>query len=677
MNNPLFTKQHIFSTFFALLTVLSSANSIAQQRYLGVTLVNEGDNPHLEYIDQAKTVGCNAVLLTIQWGSIEGKLSRVLKQENGETYNVWKQYDDQIAHARSLGMKVAINVAISTSDDVTHSLSDRYGIDTGDGWKKDDRILNVNYGNQEAVFQKYGGLMRPKLHVQFVMTSLAAQATRDRLVNFTSKVINRYKYLQEANDLLYVDVICTRTGEGEFEIGTSKFDYEQEMDMSYSSTDYSKPMVSGYKSWLAHKYGNVGTLNSTWGTNFSSFDAVAPKRPSGSMFAGKDGSDWYLYRSSVLKEINTLFKNTVKGINSNIKVILHHGSVFDKLSRGRGTFAFNEVGAELDGIKINNDTYYDHRFSIDLLRSNLPGKLYVNETAFNAGIENTIRLARESYTHGAQIVTIFMLSEAMKSPSDIAALQAFSNEWVKNKQVTSPAPSNHDSFTLSSMINNDGCTTNRDDYGNDCDAYKKWRTAYANAGNQPVNILLTNDLQTSPLPVTLVDFSAKKQEQAVALNWQTSAETNSDHFAIQHSIDGKQWEEIGQVQSNKESTTLKRYTYTDEKPASAENLYRLKMQDLDGSFAYSRIVSVRFENKNELVVYPNPASASSIQLQYSGSVPDITLTDINGRTISTSTERTDADKLILKPKSKLVPGQYVVTAGYGIELVRYKLVVIN
>jgi hypothetical protein len=468
----------------------------AQQRYLGLSLVNEGNWNSLQLIEQAQAVGCNAVFLSMQWGMVDGYISRVLKQQYGADYNVWQMYDDQIAKARSLGMKIGINVAVSTIDDVTHSYSDRYGINTGDGWLKDERILNVGYDGTEAVFQKYGGKING-VNVQFVMTSLAAQSTRERIVDFTNKVIQRYGHLQDTGELLYVNLIYSRNGEGEFELGTDKYHYEQPTNLrdNASLSDYSQPMVRGYRAWLTAKYGKIQSLNFVWGTNYHSFNEVFPKRPSPTTFTQPDGTDWYLYRTQVLKEVNTLFKNTVKSLDSRIKVITHHGSVFDKLSLGRTTFSFDEIAAEMDGIKINDDYLYDHRFAIDLLRSNLPGKLYINEAGFNAnlGIANFIAYATESYSHGAQMVSC-MFFENLLSAGGGPAVQELADTWVTQPTVT-PAPTNQDSFALSNIIQQNGCVTNRESYSGDCDAYKIWMAARNTANGAPVNILVNNDLK--------------------------------------------------------------------------------------------------------------------------------------------------------------------------------------
>ena len=111
----------------------------------------------------------------------------------------------------------------------------------------------------------------------------------------------------------------------------------------------------------------------------------------------------------------------------------------------------------------------------------------------------------------------------------------------------------------------------------------------------------------APLPVTLTKFTAVKQEQTAALAWSTTSETNSDRFDLQHSTDGNQWRIIGSLSAKGESQVLNSYSFLHLEPSSGQNLYRLKMVDRDGSFAFSRISAVNFEFGNETTVYPNPA----------------------------------------------------------------------
>lgn len=121
----------------------------------------------------------------------------------------------------------------------------------------------------------------------------------------------------------------------------------------------------------------------------------------------------------------------------------------------------------------------------------------------------------------------------------------------------------------------------------------------------------TTDFQLTiekALPVTLVSFKALAEGQTTLLSWTTSEETNSDRFDIERSQNGKNWVKIGSLASHKESIVNQYYSFVDASPLRGDNLYRLKMVDLDETFAYSRIENVNF--KGIALVYPNPVSAS-------------------------------------------------------------------
>lgn len=109
----------------------------------------------------------------------------------------------------------------------------------------------------------------------------------------------------------------------------------------------------------------------------------------------------------------------------------------------------------------------------------------------------------------------------------------------------------------------------------------------------------------SVLPVTLRDFTVSKEGRVAMLKWSTTSETNSKQFDIERSGDGKQWKRIGEVQSTGESVVNREYFFQDNQPLPGRNLYRLKMTDRDGTYAYSRIRSLDF-GLETAAAFPNP-----------------------------------------------------------------------
>lgn len=133
------------------------------------------------------------------------------------------------------------------------------------------------------------------------------------------------------------------------------------------------------------------------------------------------------------------------------------------------------------------------------------------------------------------------------------------------------------------------------------------------------------------LPVVLTTFTAIAEGPQVNLRWSTTQETNSDRFEVERSAKGKDWLKIGVVKSHGESTVLRNYPFTDEVPLAGTNYYRLKMVDLDGSYEYSRMVSVEFTG-DVAGVYPNP-STGRFRLNEKVLVGSIELTDASGYVI--------------------------------------------
>ena len=114
------------------------------------------------------------------------------------------------------------------------------------------------------------------------------------------------------------------------------------------------------------------------------------------------------------------------------------------------------------------------------------------------------------------------------------------------------------------------------------------------------------------LPVNLISLKAWEREGKGYLEWSTASESNSDRFEVERSSNGKSWTTIGEVRAQGDATSVARYFFLDQRPLDSENLYRLKMIDRgtdggDGTYAYSRIVSISFTNASSPALYPNPA----------------------------------------------------------------------
>ncbi|MFI5221042.1 MAG: T9SS type A sorting domain-containing protein [Bacteroidia bacterium] len=124
--------------------------------------------------------------------------------------------------------------------------------------------------------------------------------------------------------------------------------------------------------------------------------------------------------------------------------------------------------------------------------------------------------------------------------------------------------------------------------------------------------IFTGTNNNNPLPVELIELSVNKSKDDVIINWSTASEQNSSWFEIERSLDGKNFSSVGNVKAGGYSRTYLSYVFTDYnifKPGNTGIIYyRLKIVDKDGSFDYSKTVSVNSNNEMDesITVYPNP-----------------------------------------------------------------------
>ncbi|PCJ65240.1 MAG: hypothetical protein COA58_10295 [Bacteroidetes bacterium] len=113
-----------------------------------------------------------------------------------------------------------------------------------------------------------------------------------------------------------------------------------------------------------------------------------------------------------------------------------------------------------------------------------------------------------------------------------------------------------------------------------------------------------------PLPIELLSFDVHSVKGSDAqLNWVTASEINNYGFEIERSFDGLEFVKMGFVEGNNNSAELGTYDYLDKEVGNHQSVfYRLKQVDFNGSFEYSEIRKLRFEDDlKQLTVFPNPA----------------------------------------------------------------------
>lgn len=184
----------------------------------------------------------------------------------------------------------------------------------------------------------------------------------------------------------------------------------------------------------------------------------------------------------------------------------------------------------------------------------------------------------------------------------------------------------------------------------------------------------TTDNIASPLPIALVSFTAAAVKDLVALTWITASELNNDFFTIERSREAIEWETVAQINGLGTTNIKNKYSILDERPYFGISYYRLKQTDFDGTFTYSKIVSVLLESTETLSIYPNPSRGSfTIKTGFKLENAKISAIDMRGRYIPLKvTQAKYAADIQIQDSS---PGIYILEINDGLSVFKQKVLI--
>jgi hypothetical protein len=184
---------------------------------------------------------------------------------------------------------------------------------------------------------------------------------------------------------------------------------------------------------------------------------------------------------------------------------------------------------------------------------------------------------------------------------------------------------------------------------------------------------------TSPLPVELSDFSAKCINGEAVISWTTLSESNSKEFIIEKSKDAVNFEKAGLVPASGYSNYILNYSFTDEQVTSSSSYYRLKIVDLDGTYAYSVITELNCETiETGFQVYVYPEQGIIVKAKVSESdLYDFQLYDASGRRVYALSKLIESGSSVffMEAKEQLSKGIYMfrITNSKGEKILVKKL----
>lgn len=169
------------------------------------------------------------------------------------------------------------------------------------------------------------------------------------------------------------------------------------------------------------------------------------------------------------------------------------------------------------------------------------------------------------------------------------------------------------------------------------------------------------------LPVNLIHFVAKKDNNRVKIEWSTAGETNSDYFLIEKAgPDGVFIYLDRQASSSENTTAVKNYITVDYNPNNGTNYYRLTQFDKNGDVSKPHFTSVNF---NELILvnakaFPNPTQKEiNFSLEnFDGKSIKTKLVNLYGQIVHEEefNTQTGANQYQLGIKTELPKGQYIL-----------------
>ncbi|SKC13989.1 Por secretion system C-terminal sorting domain-containing protein [Dyadobacter psychrophilus] len=176
-------------------------------------------------------------------------------------------------------------------------------------------------------------------------------------------------------------------------------------------------------------------------------------------------------------------------------------------------------------------------------------------------------------------------------------------------------------------------------------------------------IIVNGDVLAIVLPLNLTFFKALASEGKALLAWETTWEKNSKEFLIERSNDLMAFTEIAALPASGETQGRTRYEFTDEKPATGINQYRLRMTDQDDHFVFSALADVHMQAETgSFYIAPNPASATKISVLGQNINPkSLELTNLAGLRIAIKHEFNAQGFIDLFPVQALLPGLYLLS----------------
>ncbi len=351
--------------------------------------------------------------------------------------------------------------------------------------------------------------------------------------------------------------------------------------------------------------------------------------------------------NGVFNNFGTLSLNnsSTLNLNSNSNFVNHTNGVISA-----NNFNINSAFTNNGSLNISNTTNLNSNGSFTNNGDFTTGTFNINNPFTNNGTVNTNNTTLNS---GGSI-----------NNSDPSSVFNVTNNMTVNSTINNQGVFNINNLTINSSgtLNNVGCTHVDNNFTN-------FGTVNGNTINDPGCVV--------PLSVTLTRFDAIQTDNTITIRWTTSSETNSYYFQI-FKLDesGNTLSESERIMAAGFSNSLLNYQWIDENPEDGMNYYKLVETDLNGYLHIYEVISVKFESKSNLKIFPNPTT-DFVNIQLGDyQIKSFTILDSSGRIVkSIPAQNFDPHNLVSINVSDLKTGYYFLRFEQNFYVETFKLVI--
>jgi hypothetical protein len=149
------------------------------------------------------------------------------------------------------------------------------------------------------------------------------------------------------------------------------------------------------------------------------------------------------------------------------------------------------------------------------------------------------------------------------------------------------------------------------------------------------DLIYARTFAATVLPVKWGNIEAFLNNRGVNVKWTTLTEINNNYFEIQRSLNGYDWETIGELKGGGNQSVAKTYQYIDDTELT-HAYYRVKQIDYDGKEDYSKVVRIDKTIQETIVPLYDMVSKSIVlpNLDYTA----LMLTDLKGNPLKVNTK---------------------------------------